>query len=59
MIAYDRAIIAPKPVRWHMHKILLISSLIGIIGAVSSFLLLWLAREVYHLPPGVVQNLSS
>ena len=31
--------------------------LIGIIGVVSSFLLLWLAREVYHLPQGVVQTL--
>jgi H+-transporting ATPase len=57
MIAYDRAIIAPKPVRWHMHRILLISSLLGIIGVVSSFFLLWVAREVYHLPPGVVQTL--
>ncbi len=57
MIAYDRAIIAPDPVRWHMHRILLISSLLGILGVVSSFMLLWLAREVYHLPPGVVQTL--
>jgi len=57
MIAFDNAPVAEKPVRWQMNRILTISSILGILGVVSSFILLWLAREVYHLPAGVVQTL--
>ncbi|WAC04381.1 MAG: plasma-membrane proton-efflux P-type ATPase [Methanoregula sp.] len=57
MIAYDNATVAPKPVRWQMNRILTIASILGILGVVSSFLLLWLAREYFHLDAGVVQTL--
>jgi H+-transporting ATPase len=57
MIAYDNAPAAPKPVRWQMNRILTTASILGILGVVSSFLLLWLAREYFHLGAGVIQTL--
>jgi H+-transporting ATPase len=57
MIAFDNAPVADKPVRWQMDRILSIASILGILGVVSSFLLLWLSREYFHLDPGVIQTL--
>jgi H+-transporting ATPase len=57
MIAYDNAPVARKPVRWQMNRILMIASILGILGVVSSFLLLWIAREYFHLDAGVIQTL--
>ena len=34
-----------------------LATILGILGVVSSFILLWVAREVYHLPPVVIQTL--
>jgi H+-transporting ATPase len=57
MIAYDNAPVAAKPVRWQMNRILTIASILGLLGVLSSFLLLWIAREYYHLDPGLIQTL--
>lgn len=57
MIAYDNAVAAAKPVRWQMNRILTLASILGILGVLESFLLLWIAREYFHLSPGVVQTL--
>ncbi|OPY38381.1 MAG: Copper-exporting P-type ATPase B [Methanoregula sp. PtaU1.Bin051] len=57
MIAYDNAPVAAKPVRWQMDRILTIASILGTLGVVSSFILLWIAREYYHLDPGIIQTL--
>jgi H+-transporting ATPase len=57
MIAYDNAPVAIKPVRWQMNRVLLTASILGILGVISSFLLLWIAREYYHLDSGVIQTL--
>ena len=57
MIAFDNAPVAGKPVRWQMNRILALATILGILGVVSSFILLWMAREVYHLPSGVIQTL--
>ena len=57
MIACDNAVAAAKPVRWQMNRILTLASILGILGVLESFLLLWIAREYYHLPPGIVQTL--
>jgi H+-transporting ATPase len=57
MIAYDNVPVEAKPVRWQMRRIIILASLLGIIGVFSSFLLLWIAREWYHLDPGVIQTL--
>jgi H+-transporting ATPase len=57
MIAFDNAPVAGKPVRWQMNRILTLATILGVLGVVSSFILLWVAREIYHLPPGVIQTL--
>ncbi len=57
MIAFDNAPVAGKPVRWQMNRILMLATILGILGVVSSFILLWVAREVYHLPSGIIQTL--
>jgi H+-transporting ATPase len=57
MIAFDNAPIAPHPVKWHMNRILTIASVLGILGVCSSFLLLWLSKEFFHLDAGTVQTL--
>ncbi len=49
-IAYDNAPIAPKPVRWQMPRILTISSTLGLMGVIETFLLLLIAKFLLHLP---------
>jgi H+-transporting ATPase len=57
MIAFDNAPVAPKPVRWQMNRIMTLATILGILGVVSSFILLWMAKEYFHLDAGVVQTL--
>ncbi|HUT38760.1 MAG TPA: plasma-membrane proton-efflux P-type ATPase [Methanoregula sp.] len=57
MIAFDNAPVAQKPVRWQMNRIMIIASILGILGVVSSFILLWLVKEYFHLEAGVIQTL--
>jgi H+-transporting ATPase len=57
MIAFDNAPVAPKPVRWQMNRILTLATILGILGVISSFILLWVAREYFHLDAGVIQTL--
>jgi len=57
MIAYDNAPVAGSPVRWQMNRVLLTASILGILGVISSFLLLWIATEYSHLDAGTIQTL--
>ncbi|WP_235285153.1 plasma-membrane proton-efflux P-type ATPase [Thalassospira sp. HJ] len=57
MIAYDNADVAERPVRWNMGNTLTMASLLGAIGVVSSFTLLWVSEMWLHLPPAEVQTL--
>lgn len=56
MIAYDNAPFALNPVRWDMHRVLTIASVLGIYGVFGSFGVFWIARDYLHLPPQVVQS---
>ncbi|WKE67005.1 plasma-membrane proton-efflux P-type ATPase [Gallaecimonas kandeliae] len=55
-IAYDNTKVHDKPVRWRMHELLLISSLLGIAGVVASFVLFFLLRK-WGLPEDTVRTL--
>ena len=44
-IAYDNTSVDVKPVRWHMPEILTVSTVLGISGVVSSFLLFFLLKD--------------
>ena len=57
MIAFDNAPVAQKPVRWQMNRVMTLATILGILGVVSSFILLWVAREYFSLDSGVIQTL--
>jgi H+-transporting ATPase len=57
MIAFDNASVAPEPVRWDMHRVLTISSVLGVLGVIASFLFFWIAQRYLRLPAGTVQTL--
>ncbi|MBY0293506.1 MAG: plasma-membrane proton-efflux P-type ATPase [Alphaproteobacteria bacterium] len=57
MIAFDNADVAKKPVRWNMHRVLIVATALGVIGVISTFLLFWYIEYVLHLPRPMVQTL--
>jgi H+-transporting ATPase len=57
MIAYDNTIVAPRPVRWDMERVLTVSSVLGVLGVISAFGLFWIAEKYLHLPRPLVQSL--
>jgi H+-transporting ATPase len=57
MIAYDNTIVSQRPVRWDMHKVLIIASVLGVMGVFASFLLFWLGERVFHLDRATIQTL--
>ena len=57
MIAYDNAKLNDRPVVWNMHKVLTISSTLGVLGVFSSFTLFWIGEEVFHLDRPTIQTL--
>ena len=57
MIAYDNTIVAPRPVRWDMERVLTVSSVLGVIGVIASFGLFLIAEKYLHMPRPIVQSL--
>ena len=56
MIAYDNAPIDNKPVRWNMKEVLIVATVLGIAGVLSSFsLFYWLYSHHYSL--ALIQSL--
>lgn len=56
-IAYDRTPISPTPVSWRMGRILRVSSVLGITGVASTFLLLAIAVGPLHISGAPLQTL--
>jgi H+-transporting ATPase len=48
-IAFDNARVPSKPVKWHMGRMLTVSSVLGLVAVVQSFGLLYLGDTVYQL----------
>ena len=55
-IAYDNTPLDPRPVRWDMHRVIVVSTVMGLTGVTGSFLMLFLAVEVLHLSIPEVQS---
>ncbi|HSH49876.1 MAG TPA: plasma-membrane proton-efflux P-type ATPase [Halomonas sp.] len=55
-IASDNAWLDPRPVRWHMHRMLTVSTVLGLIGVIETFGMLWIAREWMQLPVNQIQT---
>jgi len=56
-IAYDNAPVAERPVRWDMPRVLTVSSVLGLLGVISSFVLFWIAEVYFRLPRPTIQTL--
>ncbi len=56
-IAYDRADVAPAPVRWQMRDVLAIATALGVIGVVASFGLFVFTHHVMGTSDDVVRTL--
>ncbi len=56
-IAFDNATVPPQPVRWELDKVLLISSVLGLLGVIQSFGLLYLGDTVHHLQRPQLQTM--
>jgi H+-transporting ATPase len=57
MIAYDNTKLARRPVKWEMGEVLTIATILGVMGVVSSFLLLWIGERILLLDRPTVQTL--
>jgi len=55
-IAYDNTRLEPKPVRWDMHRVLMISSLLGFLSVVETFGLLYLGEKVLMVDQAHLQT---
>ncbi len=56
-IAYDNAEPSEKPERWEINSIIVMSTVLGLTGLVSTFMLYYIAKVWMHLPTGVVSTL--
>ncbi|NOX85155.1 MAG: plasma-membrane proton-efflux P-type ATPase [Chlorobi bacterium] len=56
-IAYDNTKVRKFPVRWDMKEVLVLSGWLGTAGVISSFGLLFLAMDYWHLSTEMVQSL--
>jgi H+-transporting ATPase len=56
-IAYDHTYQSPTPVRWEMPRVLTVSTVLGFMATIESFLLWWLGMTYLHLPLPELQTL--
>jgi H+-transporting ATPase len=55
-IAFDNTRIAPKPVRWRMQRILILSTILGIAGVIFSFSIFMIGKFVFQLSIATLQT---
>jgi len=55
-IAFDNVKVSPSPDRWNMRSTLGISTVLGIIGVISSFGIFFIGRQLLHLDKEILQS---
>ncbi len=55
-IAYDNAKVPERPAKWNIRLIITVSSILGILGVIGSFLILWISLFYLALPIAAVQT---
>jgi H+-transporting ATPase len=55
-IAFDNTRVDPNPVKWNMHRVLTISTVLGLTGVAGSFLMLIIAKNWLKLDIGQIQT---
>ncbi|WP_197513342.1 plasma-membrane proton-efflux P-type ATPase [Acidihalobacter aeolianus] len=48
-IAYDNTWLSPKPVRWDMHRVLSLSSILGFLSVAQTFGLMYIGDRLMHM----------
>ncbi len=56
-IAYDNTYLSAKPVRWDMHRVLSVSTVLGSLAVAQTFGLLLIGREYLHLDTPHLQTM--
>ncbi|MBX3020726.1 MAG: plasma-membrane proton-efflux P-type ATPase [Bdellovibrionales bacterium] len=56
-IAFDRAEVAPRPVRWKMGRLLAVSSVLGVLAVVQSFGLMYIGVSVWQMGRDQMQTM--
>jgi H+-transporting ATPase len=56
-IAYDHTYLSPTPVRWEMPRVLTVSTVLGFLATIESFLLWWLGKTFLPLSLPELQTL--
>jgi len=56
-IAKDNTWLDPQPVKWQMRRVLTVSTVLGVIGLVETFALLYIVKKVFNLPHGMIQSI--
>ena len=56
-IAYDNVRYSNQPERWDMKTVLGVATTLGVFGVISSFGLLYMGENVFHLSQGTIQTL--
>ena len=55
-IAYDNVIYSKKPEKWDLRNILGMATILGIIGVISSFFVLYIGLNIFNLSPALLQS---
>lgn len=55
-IAYDNVIYSNKPEKWDLRTILIIATILGLIGVLSSFIVLYIGLNIFHLSRDILQS---
>ncbi len=55
-MAYDNASMSDQPVRWHLRETMIVASVLGIMGLLSSFLLLY-TLMIYSVPMAIIYTI--
>src|SRR5438067_1399138 len=56
-IAFDNASVPPQPVRWEPDRVLVISSVLGLLGVIQCFGMLYLGDTLHHLDHSHLQTM--
>ncbi len=56
-IAYDNVRVREKPVRWDMRDVLIVASILGVTGVITSFIMFFIGLEVFKLDMATLQTL--
>jgi|WetSurMetagenome_2_1015567.scaffolds.fasta_scaffold01597_9 H+-transporting ATPase len=56
LIAFDNAEVSPRPTRWEMERVMVVSSILALLSVVQSFGMLHVMYHYMHLPEDILQT---